>query len=233
MAKPTVRILCIDGGGIRGAAPLRILQDLCDIETRQPYQMFDVICGTSTGGLIAILLGMLKMDINKVVELYRDIGNQVFPYKGYISKLSGYFWNGEMYSSDNLKEIIIDQLALSLFNFPVDKEKLEKAENLKMSDFPGPGNEQPYVFVVANRNNSPYFFRNYKYGYQNTDKSVGTDQVKIWEAIRATTAAPTYFKHIQIRIGSADFKFVDGGVGPWSALSVGPVGPWPYQTLWW
>lgn len=78
--KRCARILYIDGGGIRGSAALRIQTHLKQIsEKRQPYQMFDVICGTSTGGLIAILLGILKMDIDKVLDLYRDIGAKVFP----------------------------------------------------------------------------------------------------------------------------------------------------------
>jgi len=61
------RILSLDGGGVRGLSSLLILRDIMeDIESRTeseetltPCQYFDVIEGTSTGGLIAIMLGLL------------------------------------------------------------------------------------------------------------------------------------------------------------------------------
>jgi Patatin-like phospholipase len=63
------RILALDGGGVRGLSSLLILQKLMseilrlkgDREPPLPCQYFDLICGTSTGGLIAIMLGRLHM----------------------------------------------------------------------------------------------------------------------------------------------------------------------------
>jgi len=70
------RILALDGGGVRGLSSLLIVQRLMReihrimIESGQttpdgkpplPCQHFDLICGTSTGGLIAIMLGRLRM----------------------------------------------------------------------------------------------------------------------------------------------------------------------------
>lgn len=63
------RILCLDGGGVRGLSSLLILHELMeDIEVRtgaedtpKPCEYFDLIGGTSTGGLIAIMLGILGM----------------------------------------------------------------------------------------------------------------------------------------------------------------------------
>lgn len=62
------RILCLDGGGVRGIATLTMLQHIMDKvnETRskdeqmKPCDCFDLICGTSTGGLIALMLGRLE-----------------------------------------------------------------------------------------------------------------------------------------------------------------------------
>lgn len=65
-----VRILSLDGGGIRGFASLLILKDIMRGIARRsdqpnrtplPCEYFDLICGTSTGGLIAIMLGRLRM----------------------------------------------------------------------------------------------------------------------------------------------------------------------------
>src|SRR5690606_26698815 len=61
----TVRILSIDGGGIRGIIPAlilsRIQKRLDDAEVRKPYpELFDLIAGTSTGGIIALGLAVPK-----------------------------------------------------------------------------------------------------------------------------------------------------------------------------
>ena len=65
----TPRILSLDGGGVRGLSSLLILREIMeDIgqrigapETPKPCDYFDLIGGTSTGGLIAIMLGLLGM----------------------------------------------------------------------------------------------------------------------------------------------------------------------------
>ena len=69
-----LRILSLDGGGVRGISSLYILKELMAQVNRQrraenreptsavsPCDVFDLICGMSTGGLIAIMLGRLKM----------------------------------------------------------------------------------------------------------------------------------------------------------------------------
>jgi patatin-like phospholipase/acyl hydrolase len=72
-----VRILSLDGGGVRGISSLYILKELMAQVARQyrvehpqdsklsprPCEYFDLICGTSTGGLIALMLGRLRMVI--------------------------------------------------------------------------------------------------------------------------------------------------------------------------
>ena len=77
---PPLRILSLDGGGVRGLAELLIIQNLMQrIQFLSkgrgkshpggggsrtlplPSQFFDLICGTSTGGLIALMLGRLNM----------------------------------------------------------------------------------------------------------------------------------------------------------------------------
>ena len=75
------KILSFDGGGVRGLSSLLILRDIMtEIEykngaadTPKPCEYFDLICGTSTGGLIAIMLGLLGMVlISDMQELTTD-----------------------------------------------------------------------------------------------------------------------------------------------------------------
>ena len=68
-----LRILSLDGGGVRGISSLYMLKDLMAQVNRQyrldhpddpalcPCDVFDLICGTSTGRLIALMLGTLEM----------------------------------------------------------------------------------------------------------------------------------------------------------------------------
>ena len=63
------RILSLDGGGVRGLSTLLILRDIMEeigqrtgtFTLAKPCNYFDLIGGTSTGGLIAIMLGLLGM----------------------------------------------------------------------------------------------------------------------------------------------------------------------------
>ena len=67
-AKDEPRILTLDGGGVRGLSSLLILKEIMEEVARKtgeveprPCEYFDLIGGTSTGGLIAIMLGLLGM----------------------------------------------------------------------------------------------------------------------------------------------------------------------------
>ncbi len=77
------RILSIDGGGIRGIIPARFLCDLESEVSRQqgaPVRLcdyFDLICGTSTGGIIAIGLG-LGMSAEGILDFYKSKAGLIF-----------------------------------------------------------------------------------------------------------------------------------------------------------
>jgi patatin-like phospholipase/acyl hydrolase len=77
-----ISLLCLDGGGVRGLSSLRILQRIMECadpnNPPKPCDYFDIICGTSTGGLIAIMLGRLKMSVSDCVAEYQKLSNSVF-----------------------------------------------------------------------------------------------------------------------------------------------------------
>lgn len=73
----TKRILSIDGGGIKGACPIGFLEQV-ETSTRQRIvDHFDLIVGTSTGGIVALGLG-LGLSAARLLAFYRDDGPQVF-----------------------------------------------------------------------------------------------------------------------------------------------------------
>lgn len=80
-----VRILSLDGGGLRGVAPLMVL-DWMERETgKRIHELFDVIAGTSTGGIIACgLAGSADgerpmLDLAQIIDLYENEGATIFP----------------------------------------------------------------------------------------------------------------------------------------------------------
>lgn len=82
---------CTDGGGVRGYSMLVLLQELMhktfsETEGRaprrdeipKPCDYFDLIAGTGTGGLIAIMLGRLRLDLETCKETYIRMTRKVF-----------------------------------------------------------------------------------------------------------------------------------------------------------
>ncbi|MDB5274453.1 MAG: hypothetical protein JWO58_2820 [Chitinophagaceae bacterium] len=82
------RILSIDGGGIRGLIPAKVLMELeHELEKTDPdkklYEHFDLICGTSTGAILAIAIA-LGIPASDLVDFYKINAKMIFP-KWYLS----------------------------------------------------------------------------------------------------------------------------------------------------
>jgi patatin-like phospholipase/acyl hydrolase len=101
------RVLSLDGGGCRGYLTLHILKQLLrQVQPQEPiypYLHFDLICGTSTGGLIAILLGVLHLDIDTAIEIYKRMAIEVFFKSFSVLRL---LKEGVVYSSEPLAAAI-------------------------------------------------------------------------------------------------------------------------------
>ena len=82
------RVLCLDGGGMRGvyqAAYLdtfakRLRQSVSGADCIDVGRSFDLIVGTSTGGIVASALAA-GIDLAEVLRLYREHGHRIFPYQ--------------------------------------------------------------------------------------------------------------------------------------------------------
>ncbi|WPH00383.1 Hypothetical protein R9X50_00321000 [Acrodontium crateriforme] len=113
---PPLRILCLDGGGVRGYSMLIILQELMhrtfvEIEGRapkrheipKPCDHFDLISGTGTGGLIAIMLGRLRLDLDTCKEVYVRMTRRVFETD---KTFAGIPYKSTMFKASKLEEAI-------------------------------------------------------------------------------------------------------------------------------
>ncbi|KAK0467540.1 acyl transferase/acyl hydrolase/lysophospholipase [Armillaria novae-zelandiae] len=182
-----VNLLSLDGGGIRGVSELFILDELMKrIQLREnlpnapkPCEYFDLIGGTSTGGLIAIMLGRLKMSTEEALQSYNKISSVVFS-----SENRKPFYRDGKFKATTLKEEMQNVV-----------RKAGHSNDQKLLDPDAGPNSKGHTFVCSmTRINlrSPQRFRTYQ-GLPNQ----GPD-CKIWEAARATTTAPTFFKAIKI-----------------------------------
>jgi len=94
------RILSIDGGGIKGVFPASFLAEIEDSVDYAIAEYFDLIVGTSTGGIIAIGLG-LGIPAREILGLYEDLGPEVFGGNGFLNAMRHLF--APKYSSRALR----------------------------------------------------------------------------------------------------------------------------------
>ncbi|KAF9630334.1 phospholipase [Lasiodiplodia theobromae] len=184
--------LNLDGGGVRGLSSLLILEKLMlQIDEKnppKPCDYFDMIGGTSTGGLIAIMLGRLHMDVSTCIEAYNNLMENVFAEEG----THGYDSNQKMqarFDTEALERGIKD-----LLRGKEDEPFREELPRCKV-----------FVCATSAQNRKSVLFTNYP-------RSKGTPKdAKIWEAARATSAEPTFFERIQI--GRFKQAFLSGSTG--------------------
>ena len=184
------RILCIDGGGIRGTFPAAVLARLEQDLSEPIGSYFDLIAGTSTGGIIAIGLG-LGIPAQEILEVYETRGPMIFSQarKDWVGKVGrkwrtarSFVW-GHKYPSDELQSALKDVLGDS---------RIGDSRTRLLIPAWHPQTQKVYIFKTAHH-------RRLKYDYQ----ELAVD------AALATAAAPTFFKE---HIKQDDVGLIDGGI---------------------
>ncbi|MBD0392233.1 patatin-like phospholipase family protein [Wolbachia endosymbiont of Pentalonia nigronervosa] len=178
-------ILSIDGGGIRGIIPAIILTEIEKRSKKPISQIFDLMAGTSTGGVVVAGLckknnkGSPQYSANDLVELYQQYGPYIFKSSFWRKSIASWF-NGAQYSYQNI-EFILDK-------YFGKSTTADISSNLLLTSY-------------DIQNNCPFFFKSWK-----------RENIKLKDALRATTAAPTYFIPKHLEINQIDRILVDGGV---------------------
>ena len=86
-----------------------------------PCHYFDYMAGTSTGGLISIMLGRLRMNIDDCISDYEDLGSKVFGYSRWIHCRSLLLWPREKYDCrvlENVVNEVVHKRVSKAANFP-------------------------------------------------------------------------------------------------------------------
>ncbi len=193
-----VRILSIDGGGIRGILPGIILHRLEEklIEktgdkSLRLADMFDFLAGTSTGGILSLAYlipdskGRPKYTTLDAVNLYLDRGDEIFDLNIKQKLRSAFGVVDEKYDVSELEEALEDNFGVTM-----------------LSDLLKPCIISSYDI----RNGKPHFFKQHK-------SSDSIYNFKVKDIARATSAAPTYFEVARVKneIGTP-YPCIDGGV---------------------
>ncbi len=178
----TKYILSVDGGGIRGIIPAIILAEI-ESRTKKPIsQIFDLMAGTSTGGIVVAGLcksNKLQYSANDLVELYQEYGPYIFQASLWRKSIASWL-SGSQYSYKNMEFILNKYFGESTM--------ADVASNLLLTSY-------------DIHNSCEFFFKSWK-----------EENIKLKDALRATTAAPTYFTPKRLKISQRERVLIDGGV---------------------
>ncbi|KAL9137486.1 MAG: hypothetical protein Q9175_001311 [Cornicularia normoerica] len=148
------------------------------------------------------MLGVLRMDIDTCISKYLDMAPKVFPEEGFVSgsRLGKLFKGvrGEARFDANDLEKVVKEMVSGTF-LDQGEDTLLQTEQIEQDQ------SQCRTFVcVTNKDvGKPFRLRNYRSAWE-----PGTG-CTIWQAARATSAAPLYFP--PIRFGNPPANYVDGG----------------------
>ena len=197
------KILSIDGGGIRGIIPAKILA-LAEEElnragkTGKIADYFDLICGTSTGGIIAIGLA-LGMPASEILSFYMDHASLIFPHQGTLKKLAKILFKQELFKRDALKQLISNAYDKYAEDFPARLGHCKTRVCIPAYDA---GVGMMHVFKTPHE---PQLVRDY--------------QIPACDIALSTAAAPVYFDSYDfaytIKGGTQSLRYnsmIDGGI---------------------
>ncbi|KAF3705047.1 Calcium-independent phospholipase A2-gamma [Channa argus] len=175
-----IRVLAIDGGGTRGLLALQTLHKLQTLTGKRIHQLFDYICGVSTGAILAFMLGIFQIPLEECEELYRKLGSDVFKQNVIVGTVK-MGWSHAFYDSEIWENIL--------------KERMGEGRMIETARDPN----CPKVSAVSTLVNrglplKAYVFRNYRLMPGVRSHYLGDCKHKMWQAIRASSAAPGYFQ---------------------------------------
>ena len=199
------KLLSLDGGGVRGLSIILMLKHLMRGLNHQrgvplqPWEEFDMIGGTSTGGIIAIMLGRLHMSLDECESAYKEMSQRIFTsttrHRTDPRRLYDFLRADGKFEVKPLEDTI-----------RVILRRKNMAEDQVLRDEDG---DSCKVFVCTTRglNASPVVLRS----YYSSKIDPYYEDCTIWKSVRATSAASTFFDPIEL--GPQDEPMVDGESG--------------------
>ncbi|XP_042021735.1 phospholipase A I-like isoform X1 [Salvia splendens] len=240
--KRGLRILTMDGGGMKGLATVKMLKEIEKGTGKQIHELFDLICGTSTGGMLAVALGIKSMSLEKCEEIYKELGKLVFA-EPVFKENEAATWREKL---DQLYKSSSQSFRVVVHGSKHSADQFEKLLKEMCAEEDGDlliesaVKKVPKVFVVSTLVSvapaQPFIFRNYQYpvgtpelsfavsenlinggqgvattgaqvGYKR-NAYIGSCKHLVWQAIRASSAAPYYLDDFSDGI----YRWQDGAI---------------------
>lgn len=196
----------------------------------KPHHYFDYFVGTSTGGLSAIMLGRMELDVDTALKQYDTVGNQVFGHPRLAPKyISASSLVQPKYASWRMEKALQEVTKAAL-----QEEMQQWGTSEKTIPFQSDAERSRTIVVARGKNLArkngvtwrPYLFRTFdhlppapfapasrKYQHLNPGHA---HRMPIWQVARATSAAPTFFEPLK----AEGYMFKDGGLGTNNPASV-------------
>ncbi|QRW22931.1 tRNA uridine 5-carboxymethylaminomethyl modification enzyme GidA [Rhizoctonia solani] len=204
MQQSGLNLLSLDGGGITGLSSLLIIKEIMtrlqekdQQKALKPYEYFDMIAGTGTGAISAVMLGRLHMSIDDAIKSYLHLMRTVFSERKFTMKRD----------TGAFKSTVLERELKELVN------RMAGDPNATlMGSARGEGLQcKVIVYAMSSFNltsSTPIPFRSY------SSATVATS-CPIWEVLRATMAHPELFKGIEVDVEGLGIRnrFTDGGLG--------------------
>ena len=189
----TIRILSLDGGGIRVIIPTLVMSEIEERTGRRIADCFDLITGTSTGGIIAIGLtipgedGKAMYSARDMVNLFENEGKKIFHRSVWRTLESGWNLLDEKYDAKGMEGVLETYFG--------DSRLKDALTNLLITSY-----------EIEAR--TPWFFRSYK---ARASRDYDFPMAKV---ARAASAAPTYFEPLKLNTENEldYYSLIDGGV---------------------
>ena len=158
------RILSLDGGGIKGTFTASVLATMEEMSGKSIPEYFDLIVGTSTGGIVALALG-LGLPAHQIRDLYVHDGPRIFHATGVRGSFRRFFW--AKHDSGRLRKALNGEFGARRLG--------ESTTRLVIPSFNVVSGDV-HLFKTSHH---PRFKRDYLW--------------KVKDVAMATSAAPTYF----------------------------------------
>ncbi|XP_042168806.1 calcium-independent phospholipase A2-gamma-like [Oncorhynchus tshawytscha] len=214
-----IRVLSIDGGGTRGLIALQTLQKLEALTGKPIYQLFDYICGVSTGSILGFMLGVFQIPLNECEVLYRKLGSDVFKQNVIVGTVK-MGWSHAFYDSETWENILKEKMGSDLM--------VETSRNPKCP-------KMAAVSTIVNRGTplKAYVFRNYNLqpgvrshylGAVNTSCGRLSERPPLPQGTSRSLPWDTTFTRMEVSSSTTPQR--------WPSMSVNACGPIRRSSVW-
>jgi len=212
IVRRTVRILAIDGGGVRGLLPARLLVELEAMAGRPLRSLFDVVAGTSVGGIMALGYAAPGADGKgfTAADVFEDLRSwlpDIFPPLQAAASIDGL---RDAHERHALSQLV--GAALLPHHFGNARYSAQALEEHVAGAF-GDARLRDLLTDVAvpaydMRSGQPVVFRSREARTSNAERA----NPRLTEVARATSAAPTYLPPLRLLDDDDESVLIDGGV---------------------